>query len=69
LAACVLIAAGSSAGEQDSVQVQLRAFRPDTFVIEPAAPIAGAEWASLYRAVLVVKVRRAAPGAVTGRRG
>ncbi len=81
LAACILIAAGSSAEEPDGSRAQSRNSCPETFIVEPAVPIAGAgtcarfsgdadrECVSLYRAVLTGKLQRTAPDGMAGRWG
>src|SRR5512140_664427 len=68
------IAAGSSAGSRAGLQAPLRSIPADTFVVEPAPPIAGfgscardsgapdAGCSFLYRAVLVGKLHRSGSG-------
>lgn len=81
LAACILIGAASGAGERGGLPSPHRSARPDTLIVEPSVPIAGAgtcarfsgdadrECVSLYRAVLMARVRRAPPDGTAGRWG
>jgi hypothetical protein len=79
LVALLAVAAGSSAGSRGGLSLPPRILPAETFVVEPTQPIAGTcarlsgssvdECAFLYRALLVGKLHRSAPGTAVWRRG